>query len=349
VSFVDEAASSDSDEEPVIGLVEWVKNKKPMSCPFGHKEPEKFAFDITKTDRIFDFLLQEGQIKLSPNHVIPSAEELKKMKYCKWHNATSHGTNECKVFRQQLQPAIESRRIKFDNSKAQKPMKIDQHPFPTNMLDARGKTKVLTSEAAERSASVDPQHQITANDAKGKGLIQEGTSSGRPPRSDIVITHRRHQETWQQREDRYRRQQEDRRREEERRRQEWNRHKDHWNCPFFIHCWEQNIKLPTVRDCPECNGYDRYDRPNRQYQNDDRRFNGTIRGRASVHDWLGAGSVCMTGLVTVSGIFPEIKRSSVGYFKRKQKKYAKRTDTDVAFTREYSRVSIFHKERECTN
>jgi len=95
-------------------------------------------------------------------------------------------------------------------------MKIDQHPFPTNMLDAKGKTKVLTSEAAERSASVDPQHQITADDAKGKGLIQEGTSSGRPPQSSIVITHRRHQETWQQREDRYRRQQEDHRREEER-------------------------------------------------------------------------------------------------------------------------------------
>jgi len=43
VSFVDEAASLDSDEEPVIGLAEWVKSKKPMSCPFGHKEPEKFC------------------------------------------------------------------------------------------------------------------------------------------------------------------------------------------------------------------------------------------------------------------------------------------------------------------
>jgi len=57
----------------------------------------------------------------------------------------------------------------FDSSKAQKPMKIDQHPFPTNMLDAKGKTKVLTSKAAERSASV--EHQITVDDAKGKGLI----------------------------------------------------------------------------------------------------------------------------------------------------------------------------------
>jgi len=181
VSFDDEAVNSNSDEEPVIGLAEWVKNKKPMSCPFGQKGLEKFSFDITKADRIFDFLLQEGQIKLSPNHVIPLAEELKKIKYCKWHNATSHSTNECKVFRQQLQSAIESGRIKFYNSKAQKPMKIDQHPFPTNMLDAKGKTKVLTSEAAEKDASVDPQHQVTTNDAEGKGLIREGSSSRRPP------------------------------------------------------------------------------------------------------------------------------------------------------------------------
>ena len=78
MSFVNEATSLDSVEEPVISLAEWVKNKKPMFCPFGQKEPEKFAFDITKADKIFDFLLQEGQIKLSPNHVIPSAEELKR-------------------------------------------------------------------------------------------------------------------------------------------------------------------------------------------------------------------------------------------------------------------------------
>ena len=110
--------------------------------------------------------------------MIPSAEELKKIKYCKWHNATSHNTNECKEFRQQLQSAIESERIKFYNSKAQKPMKIDQHPFPANMLDAKGKTKVLTSEATEKNASVDPQHQVTTDDAKGKGLTKEGSSSG---------------------------------------------------------------------------------------------------------------------------------------------------------------------------
>ena len=75
------------------------------------KEPEKYGFDITKADKIFDLLLSEGQIKLKPYHKIPSAEELKNMKYCKWHNATSHDTNECKVFRQQIQSAIEQGRL----------------------------------------------------------------------------------------------------------------------------------------------------------------------------------------------------------------------------------------------
>ena len=112
------------------------------------------------------------------------------------------------------------------------------------------------SETAEKNTSVDPHHQITTDDAKGKDLLREGSSSGRPPRSRIVITHRWQQENWQEREDRYRRQVEDRRRKE------WNRHKDHWDCPFFIHCDKRDNKLPTVEDCPECNGYRRRNRPN---------------------------------------------------------------------------------------
>jgi len=67
------------------------------------KEPEKFGFDVTKVDKIFDLPLSGGLIKLKSYHKIPSEEELKNMKYCKWHNATSHDTNESKVFRQQIQ------------------------------------------------------------------------------------------------------------------------------------------------------------------------------------------------------------------------------------------------------
>jgi hypothetical protein len=52
-------------------------------------------------------LLQKGQIKLSQFHTISSVEDLKRMKCCKCHNETSHDTNDCKIFRQQIQSAIE--------------------------------------------------------------------------------------------------------------------------------------------------------------------------------------------------------------------------------------------------
>ena len=145
----------------MVGSAEWVQNnKKPISCPFGNKEPEKYGFDITKADKVFDLLLSEGQIKLKPYHKIPTDHELKNIKYSKWHNATSHDTNECKVFCQQIQSAIEQGRLKFEAPK--KPMNIDGHPFPTNMVDVGRKryalqTKVLTSQSAKESGLLIPK------------------------------------------------------------------------------------------------------------------------------------------------------------------------------------------------
>ena len=54
VSYVD---YFDSEGEIEVELAEWVSNRKPIACPFGKKEPEKFGFDITKADKIFDLLL----------------------------------------------------------------------------------------------------------------------------------------------------------------------------------------------------------------------------------------------------------------------------------------------------
>jgi hypothetical protein len=62
------------------------------------------------------------------------------MKYCKWHNATLHDTNDCKIFRQQIKSAIEQGRLKFETrTKAEKMMKIDQHPFPTYTVEVSSK------------------------------------------------------------------------------------------------------------------------------------------------------------------------------------------------------------------
>jgi hypothetical protein len=66
----------------------------------------RYMFDVAKCDRIFDYLLQEKQIKLPSGHVIPLPEQLQKHVYCKWHNSYSHGTNDCNVFHRQIQSAI---------------------------------------------------------------------------------------------------------------------------------------------------------------------------------------------------------------------------------------------------
>jgi hypothetical protein len=169
---------SDTEEEAEIGLAEWVGNKKLMTMPYGKEEATKFGFDVTKADEIFDLLLQEEKIKLSQYHTIPSADELKKIRYCKWHNATSHSTNDCKIFHHQIQIAIEQGRLKFEiPKKPSKPMKIDQHPFPTNVVEVNGKAKVLTSQLAEASGVVDLEVQISAEEVKWKRPIEEAECS----------------------------------------------------------------------------------------------------------------------------------------------------------------------------
>jgi hypothetical protein len=52
-------------------------------------------------------------------------------------------------------------------------MKIDQHPFATNMVDVARDTgvpsqaKILTSSSAKKSGTVDPKAQIMADEVKG--------------------------------------------------------------------------------------------------------------------------------------------------------------------------------------
>jgi len=162
VSFVEYSDSLDSDEDQeTVASAAWIQNnKKLVTCLFGKKKPESFVFDITNANKIFDLLLLEGLIKLKPYHKIPLEEEFKNMKYCKWHNATSHDTNECKVFRQQIQLAFEQGKLKFETPK--RTMKIDQHPFATNMVDVTKEknppqAKVLTSSSAKKSGAIDPK------------------------------------------------------------------------------------------------------------------------------------------------------------------------------------------------
>jgi hypothetical protein len=82
----------------------WPTKAKPSVRSHPHstqKEKVKFTFNITKCDKIFDELFKHGNIKLS--HVIPLVEQLKGRVYCKWHGSFLHNTNDCAVFRRQIQ------------------------------------------------------------------------------------------------------------------------------------------------------------------------------------------------------------------------------------------------------
>ncbi|KAM0970324.1 hypothetical protein PS1_018620 [Malus domestica] len=109
---------------------------KSRSATEGTLKPSKvYTFDITKADVIFDQLLSARIIKLRPGHNIPKAEELKGKVYCKYHNSSKHTTNNCVVFRDNVQSWIDNGKLKFPEKK----MSVDTDPFPTatvNMVDA---------------------------------------------------------------------------------------------------------------------------------------------------------------------------------------------------------------------
>jgi hypothetical protein len=90
----------------------WGSKSKPFvysnlkSASKSRQDKIRYTFNVAKCDRIFDYLLQEKQIKLPSGHVIPSSEQLKKHAYCKWHNSYSNATNNCNISRRYVQSAI---------------------------------------------------------------------------------------------------------------------------------------------------------------------------------------------------------------------------------------------------
>jgi hypothetical protein len=151
----DQSSSDNESTEVYAAEMVWPKQAKSLACSSlqavqkKRQEEVKFTFNFGKCDKIFDELLKNGNIKI--NYTVPSADELKRRAYCKWHNSFSHATNDYNVFRRQIQSAMNEGRLKFQE------MQIDTEPFPMNMIDFEGK-KVL----------VQPN---TADKGKGKEIV----------------------------------------------------------------------------------------------------------------------------------------------------------------------------------
>jgi hypothetical protein len=203
---------------------------------------------VTKADKLFEFLVKEGRIKLPEGHSMLRPEGLKDKKYCGFHDRNSHSINECRVFRARIQKAIQEGHLKFDNK-----MKLYGNPFPQNMIGfsvnmvnivepkEKGKMKVLTSKKAKQGGSVDPARQVTLEQIHKESRfpmsqIEVGESSKSRVTSQILLNKwqcQQEKERYQQHkyEEKKRRYEEVHRKEKE----EYAREQErvHWGCAFF--------------------------------------------------------------------------------------------------------------------
>ena len=125
------------------------------------QEENKFTFNVSKCGKIFDKLLKNDNIKI--NHIIPSADKLKRRAYCKWHNSFSHATNDCNVFCRQVQSAINEGRLAFQE------MQVDTQPFPINTIHVACEKVLVRPETADKSKSKD----IIIDDPRTSNISQK--------------------------------------------------------------------------------------------------------------------------------------------------------------------------------
>ena len=83
------SVDDDYEDEEEVAMVEWNCGKKTVMVPnpWGRGVKDSYDFDVTKSYKLFDFLLEKGQIKLPDNHVMLPPDQLKNKKFCKFHNA----------------------------------------------------------------------------------------------------------------------------------------------------------------------------------------------------------------------------------------------------------------------
>jgi hypothetical protein len=188
------------DDEEEIAAAEIVWGKEPLTVNQRCIKQDKgtYDFDVTKADKLFEFLVKEGRIKLPDRHSMLRPDRVKEKRYCGFHDKNSHSINECRVFRIRIQKSIQEDHLKFDNK-----MKLDGNPFPQNMIgfsinmvnavEEKGKVKVLTSAKVKQDGSFDLFQQVTFEQIhKGephflKSQIEVGESSKPRVTSRILL------------------------------------------------------------------------------------------------------------------------------------------------------------------
>jgi hypothetical protein len=161
----DQVQEFDDDKEVAAAEIMWGKGPLTVNKRWIKQTKGTYDFDVTKADKLFEFLVKEGRIKLPEGHSMLRPDGVKEKLYCGFHGRNSHSINDCRVFRMRIQKAIQEGHLKFDNK-----MKLDGHPFPQNKVgfsinmvtaEEKGKVKVLTSARAKQDGSKDSTRQVT--------------------------------------------------------------------------------------------------------------------------------------------------------------------------------------------
>jgi hypothetical protein len=169
----------------------WPMHAKFSACsslqPVQKKRQEevKFTFNVGKCDKIFDELLKNDNIRI--NHIVPSADELIRRAYCKWHKLFSHATNDCNVFRRQIQSTINEGRLKFQE------MQVDTVLFPMNVIDFEGKKVLIRPGMADKGKGkeviIDDARKANENNKIScRKVVAEKTPDGRETLKITITT-----------------------------------------------------------------------------------------------------------------------------------------------------------------
>jgi hypothetical protein len=125
----DKGEEIDDEEEIAAAEIVWVKDQLTVNQRWIKQAKGTYDFDVTKADKLFEFLVKENRIKLPDGHSMLRPDGVKEKRYCRFHDRNSHSINECRVFKMQIQKAIQEGHLKFDNK-----MKLDGNPFPQNII-----------------------------------------------------------------------------------------------------------------------------------------------------------------------------------------------------------------------
>lgn len=80
---------------------------------------------MNKTSEIFDLLLENDFVTYSDDHILPTMEEIKGVKYYKYHHIWTHSTNACWVFKNVIMDRIKRRMIET----LKEVMMVNKTPF----------------------------------------------------------------------------------------------------------------------------------------------------------------------------------------------------------------------------